>query len=283
MNRILAVARYQGIIDSKTVKTYVLLSMVVFTAIAYGYLLPRFASDYFFVYIRGTSAWMETTSAAYTTIATGLIAVLVGGMMTSDVLAEEFETGTISKLFSLPLHRKDIYLGKLLEKIILSAIFAIIFISLSIMCAYALSGAQGHIIWVPAFILALVLLYVSFASLGFVFGSVVKRSSFVFGVSLGIWILSVIVYGVIMFSTGPGLGSYLVPFMNSSMMPGSLLNYVLNPSGIMHFTFKVAQNSREFTTTNALFAKSTILISFLETLVILLAGLFMFSGKQIRG
>jgi ABC-2 type transport system permease protein len=283
MNRILAVARYQGIIDSKTVKTYVLLSMVVFTAIAYGYLLPRFASDYFFVYIRGTSAWMETTSAAYTTIATGLIAVLVGGMMTSDVLAEEFETGTISKLFSLPLHRKDIYLGKLLEKIILSAIFAIIFISLSIMCAYALSGAQGHIIWVPAFILALVLLYVSFASLGFVFGSVVKRSSFVFGVSLGVWILSVIVYGVIMFSTGPGLGSYLVPFMNSSMMPGSLLNYVLNPSGIMHFTFKVAQNSREFTTTNALFAKSTILISFLETLVILLAGLFMFSGKQIRG
>ncbi|MHB1439277.1 MAG: ABC transporter permease [Cuniculiplasma sp.] len=283
MNRILAVARYQGIIDSKTVKTYVLLSIVVFTGIAYGYLLPKFASDYFFVYVKGPSAWMETISASFTTIATGLTAVLVGGMMTSDVLAEEFETGTISKLFSLPLHRMDIYLGKLLEKIILSAMFAIIFVSISIISAYELSGTQSYIVWVPAFILALVLLYVSFASLGFVLGTMVKRSSFVFGTSLGIWILSVIVYGVIMFNTGLSLGTYLVPYMNSSMIPGSLLNYALNPSGITHFTFNVAQNSKEFTTTNALFARSTILISFLETLLILLAGLFMFNGKQVRG
>jgi len=281
MNKILAVARYQGVIDLRSAKTYVLLFMVILISIAYGYLLPKFAPGYFFIYTGGKSAWMDTISSAFTTIATGLTAVLVGAMMTSDVLAEEFETGSISKLFSLPMHRMDIYLGKLVEKLIISLVFAAIFVSISWISAYELSGSQGYISWTPVFVFAIVLIYLSFASFGFLLGSFITRSSFVFGLSFGFWVIFTILYGVIVFKFGANIASYSVPLINSSMLPGAIGQFAVNPLGVIHFSFHVAQSSRDFTITSVALLRSTALFSLLETFVILFIGLFIFVRREI--
>jgi ABC-2 type transport system permease protein len=283
MNRTLAVARYQALLDLKAVKTYVLLAIVVFLSLSYDYLLPKFASGYFFVYVRTTSAWMYTTSEIFTTIITGLMALFVGGMLGTDVMAEEFENGTISKLFSLPLHRSEIYLGKLLEKFLLSLLYGLLFITISIACAYILSGQQGYFVWSPVFLLGLTLLLIGFASLGFLLGTFIRQTSFVFGILFGIWVLFTVVYGIVTLKGGTLYETFAIPFVNMSLIPAAIHVYIIDPNKVLHFSYTALNSTTKLNVQAWKFAALIISSASIEVFFILLAGFIKFRKMELKG
>lgn len=283
MSALIGIVKYQAALDRRAPKTYVLLAIISFLALGYGFLLPKFASGYFFTYVKDSSAWMYTTSEIFNTIVIGLAGVFVGGFLGSDVIAEEFETGSAAKLFSLPVRRRDVYLGKLLEKVILATIFALLFVGVSIICAYTLSGPQGYFEWLPIFISGLVLLLISFASIGFLFGSIVKQTSFVFAIMFGIWIFFTAIYGIAVFKTGMSYATYAIPFANSSMIPGAIFQYATNHAGVLHFNFVVLGTSTEYIIQTWKYAALNVIFSLIEVTFILGLGLVMFRRMELKG
>lgn len=283
MKKIIAIAKYQASIDLRSGKTYVIFAAVLFLSTTYTYLIPKFARGYLFNYASSPYAWMETSSAIFTTIVSGLAAVLVGGLTGSDVLSEEFETGSISRLISLPIKRSDIYFGKLLEKLTLILTFSTIIVAIALLSSSLLTSSPGFLIWIVPFLISITLAFIAFTSLGFLFGPLLRRTSTVFGAIMGIWMLFIILYGITIYKSGMGIDTFAIPFFNAAILPTAVQSYVVNPSGVLHFTFYIASSSRSFTVSRLNFLVYTVLFSSLETALILALGFFIFLRKQILG
>lgn len=282
MSAITGIVKYQGVIDLKAAKTYVVLALVFFLAIAYGYLLPKFASGILFVYTKSSYVWMLTTSSIFVTVIAGLVGLLVGAFIGSDVIAQEFESGTIIKLFSLPIRRRDIYLGKFIEKFLFSLVLSLIFVLVAIICGYTFSGNQGYFQWLLPFTMGIVLLIIGFSSLGFLFGPLVRQSSFVFGIIFGISLFFMVIYGIIVSKVGYSYGTFAIPFMNMSLLPGSIMNYAINPSGIFHFVYTSFGNSRAYNISTWEYMILNVVFASIEILFILGLGFVLFGKAELR-
>lgn len=281
MIKIIALAKYQGTIDFRAGKTYVLFAMVVFLSIAYSYIIPKYAAGYLFDYVKSPYAWMETSSAAFTTIVAGLSAVLIGGLLSSDVLSEEFESGSISRLISLPVRRWEVYTGKLLEKMILALIFALIFVFIALLSSWLLAAPVGFKEWILPYLLGICLVFMCFSSIGFILGPLLKKTSIVFSATMGIWVLFIVVYGLSLFKIGMSVATFAIPFSNATLVPSALQSYAINSTGTFYFSFKVASSTRTFTLSRESYLLYTVLFTFAETLSVLFAGLFLFDRRQI--
>ena len=283
MSAIIGIVKYQVTIDTKAGKTYVAFGLVSFLAIAYGYLIPRFASGALFAYTKSSHAWMLTTSSVFVTVAAGLAGLFIGAFIGSDVIAQEFESGSIIKLFSLPIRRGDIYLGKFIEKLIFALILSLIFVVVAIICGHFLSGYQSYFQWLPAFIGGIVLLIAGFTSMGFLFGPLVRQSSFVFGIMFGVWIFFAVIFGIVAMKVGYGDGTFAIPFMNMTSVPSSIMNYAVNPSGILHLQYVSLGSSRHFSISAWKYMILNVIFASIEVLFIFGLGFAIFRKAEIRG
>ncbi|KAA8922164.1 ABC transporter permease [Thermoplasma sp.] len=132
MNKLYAVAKYELILDLRRRKGIAVFALVIFFAICYSYIIPRYANGAFFTYRPYDWDWMYTISEEFDSIVAGLFGLITGSLLALDAIAGEFEDRTISRLYSLPLRRFDIYAGKFVEKAAIIALFSLITIILSI-------------------------------------------------------------------------------------------------------------------------------------------------------
>lgn len=283
MSAIIGMVKYQAIIDIKAVKTYVVLGLVFLLAIAYGYLIPEFAPGTLFEYAKSSHVWMLTTSSIFVTVVAGLVGLLVGAFVSSDVIALEFESGSIIKLFSLPIRRRDIYLGKFIEKFIFIVILSLIFVVVALICGYFFSGPQSYFQWLPAFTLGIALMMAGFASMGFLFGSLARQSSFVFGIMFGVWIFFAVITGILIMKVGYGFGVFAIPFLNMTSVPSSIMNFAINPSEMFHLVYVSLGNSRDFNISTRKYMILNVIFSLIECLLILGLGFIIFRKSEIRG
>jgi len=283
MSAIIGIVKYQATIDMKAGKTYVAFGLVSFLAIAYGYLIPRFASGTLFEYTKSSHVWMLTTSSIFVTVAAGLAGLFIGAFIGSDVIAQEFESGSIIKLFSLPIRRRDIYIGKFIEKLIFALILSLISVIVAIICGYFFSGYQSYFQWLPAFIGGLILLIAGFTSMGFLFGPLVRQSSFVFGIMFGVWIFFAVIFGILVMKVGYSDGTFAIPFMNMTSVPSSIMSYAVNPSGIFHLQYVSLGTSRYFSISTWKYMILNVVFALIEVLFVFGLGFAIFRKAEIRG
>ncbi len=276
MNKLLSVIRYEGVLDSKKYKTYALVAMVIFISISFAYLLPHFAPGYFFSNPGGKGAWIFSSGTIFTSVATGLIAMLIGTTMSSDTISSEFESGTITRLFSMPVSRAGIYFGKLIEKYILSLLFSIIIVITSIVFSYYLYGNQFYLSWALFVIFTIPLVFMGFVSLSMMLGSIIRQPSLVFGIMIAIWIAMVFMATVIMFRVGFNYYINFIPITNNSVYISSLYPLITNPSGKIHLSYTVLNNvSKSYSLSLGLSAS-------IEALIFIFSGYYVFTKARIR-
>lgn len=283
MNSVIAVARYEALWDLRRFKTLILVSIAIFISVSFSYLIPKYANGAFQDYSGGPLSWMFSSSAIFTSIAIGFTAVITGGVMTTDTFAYEFDKGTMSRLFSMPVSRTSIFAGKILEKLLVCLIMGIIVVMVSYLCSISLFGAQMDATWIPAMILSVCLLFMSYASVGILLGTIVRQPSLIFGIVFGIWILALTLYTFLAFRLGFKLYFQAIPFLNGALLPNTIFDYVKNPGGSGNFSIGVFGNSsRSVLISNTSYLQYTLIACLLETVIILVLAALIFNRAKVK-
>ena len=271
--------------DLKRYKTYVLLFIVSISSFSFAYLIPEYSNGLFATYPGGPESWVFSSAVMFNSIATGFIAVITGGIMTTDTLAYELEKGTMMRLFSMPVSSNSIFFGKLIEKVILSFAFSVIIILSSVAGSTAVFGSQKYLDWIPVIIPSLMLLFMSYASFGMLAGTLVRQPGFIVGIVIGLWVLCLMVSVLLLFKTRFNLFYEAIPFVNASEVPSSLYGFIQNPHGMFTLTASVANSStRQISIPDVKYALMVIVSTLAETgfILSLAATIFRKSGEKVK-
>lgn len=283
MNKLFSIIMYEGLLDSKKYRTYALLTMVIFISVSFSYLIPHFASGTFFTNPGGKGAWIFSLGMIFTSITTGLIAMLIGTTMSSDAIASEFESGTIIRLLSMPVSRAEIYFGKLIEKYILSLIFSVIIVVITIPFSYYLYGIQSYLAWIIFIIAVIPLVFMGFVSISMLLGSTIRQPSLILGIMVAIWIATVVIATVLMFRIGFNYYINFIPITNNSTFLASLYPLITDPSGKIHLSYTVMGNvSKSYSLSPIKYTITLGLSAFIETLVFTFSGYYIFKNARVR-
>ncbi|CAC11869.1 conserved hypothetical membrane protein [Thermoplasma acidophilum] len=276
MNGLYSVIRYELNLDLRKKKAMAVFGMVVFFAVCFSLLIPKYANGTFFTYRPEAWDWMYTVAEEFDTIVAGLFGLITGGLLSVDSIAGEFENGTISRLYSLPINRWEIYFGKVIEKIAMFTILSLITIVLSISINTAVSGIQSDFSWLPYFILGYVLSLTSYAAISFMFGSAIKNSSLTFTALFAAWIFSDIAYFFIVFRHGFSLIIDAMPYINfSEVLPAGFLMF-LDHGGSISLTMQVLGSFKTYEVPASLYVASILASSIAELSLFLMLGYIVF-------
>lgn len=283
MNKIISVARYEAQWDLRRFKTYILIAIAVISSLSFSYLVPVYAKGVFQNYSGGPESWIFAISSMFVSFFIGFVALMTGGIMTTDTYAYEFDRGTILRLLSMPLSRRHIFLGKFLEKLLLCLVLSVVVVAVSFAGSYAAFGYQGYIDWVPVVTAILTLLFMSYASIGLVISTLLRQTSLAFGILFGIWILSFVIYSLLIFKVDFNLLFEAIPFHSGAMMPSSLYSYINNPLGTFDFREELFGSSTTIVKVAQLRYLETVLISTLaETIGLILVAYALFRRARVR-
>lgn len=142
---------------------------------------------------------------------------LIALLISHDAIVGEMERGTMLLLLSYPIGRKQVILGKFLGQLIILA-FATLFGygSAAVLLAFTGSGIDG-VSWLAflSLIWTSVLLGAVFIAIGFFVSAIVRERSTAAGISIGIWLLFVLIYdmallGLLVFDQGQLIGTALL-------------------------------------------------------------------------
>ena len=233
--RMWAVARYELTWDMRKKRTFVMLAVFLFSSVMIGYLVPviigKAAAANTFANATGNTWWVWVVYLVFNGLVAGLFPLLIGGFISTDTFASEFESRTITPLLSQPIRRMEVYVGKLLEKSILMLGVSVAFTAVSFLAAEASIGGQAHLGWYPWIILISFGAFLEFTALAFFLGSFIRSGSTLLGVMVAVFIGAIIVLGVASLAFGPQPWMLSFPVANVQELVYVAINYLSSPSG----------------------------------------------------
>ena len=129
---------------------------------------------------------------------TSLIAIAIGGSLFSS----EYEEGTSYILYSKPLRRRDIFVGKFLGGFILIAAITAIYFLLGIGVALAFYGVAKGLHAAPLIMLAAIYSQLLFYSLSYMLSQLLRRSLVAMVVAAGILIVAPAIQSILAMQAG---------------------------------------------------------------------------------
>ena len=242
LSRVWAVARYEMTWDLKKKRTYIIMILMILTAVSIGYVLPVLLGVTDLPTFFGLSwPWWElTVFLVFNEGISGLFPLLMGGFIATESIAAEFDKGTIVPLLSQPVRRWEVYLGKFLGKVVILLAVAVLLTAVSIGSAEASLGGQGDLLLFPVVAFVALATFIEYTSLAFFFGSFLKSSSQVFLVLLALLFGVTIGVGILGLKFGPQLWMNLIPVANVDNLLYACLAYLAAPSGSVPMIFNLA-------------------------------------------
>jgi ABC-type transport system involved in multi-copper enzyme maturation permease subunit len=235
-----AVARYELTWDLRKKRTYFILGLFLFTAFAFAYLLPTIAGKSITtarfnlgISVDSNLWWVNVVYLVFNTIMSGLFPLLIGGFISTDSLASEFDKNTIVPLLSQPIRRVELYAGKFLEKFFLLLVVSTLFTLLVLAASEAAVGAQAHLDMIPLVVFAEFGAFLEYAALAFFFGSFVRSGSMVLGILVGVFfgISSMVILLALQFGIQESM--FLLPVANADFLLNVMPYSIIQPSGNM--------------------------------------------------
>ena len=293
LGKIWAVARYELTWDLRKKRTYVVVGLFLFAALVYGYIFPIIfgksiatgQNDLGIVF--GTGLWWdEAVFLSFTTFMSGLFPLLIGGFLSADSLATEFDSGTIVPLFSQPVRRSEVYFGKFLAKFLLLLAVSVVFTLLVLVGSEASVGAQTHLDMLPLLVFAELGAFLEFAALTFFFGSLSRSGAMVLGILITVFFVitatTVIVFG---FLFGEQESMFFLPVANAEFLLKVIPWYVIQPWGVMvlqGYALGFGYTLPVVVTVDS--ALQYVMAGFAVTFVVpLAAGYYLFRRTEVKG
>jgi ABC-type transport system involved in multi-copper enzyme maturation permease subunit len=240
VSRTWAIARYELTWDLRKKRTYVVVGLFLFAAFVLGYLWPVIwgksvttAQLQLGISFGSGLWWAAAVFLAFTIFVSGLFPLLIGGFISADSLASEFDSGTIVPLFSQPVRRVEVYLGKFLAKVLLLLAVSMLFTLLVLALSEASVGAQTDLGMLPLVVLAEFGAFLEFAALTFFIGSFSRSGAMVLGVMLALFIVLPAPL-LLEFKFGTQEWMFLLPVANADFLLGHVIPwYIVQPGGVM--------------------------------------------------
>lgn len=240
IRKVWAVARYELTWDLRKKRTYIILSLFVFAALVFGYLLPTIVGKSIVTgtTLQGVSLgsdlwWVSVHNLAYNTFVSGLFPLFIGGFIAADSIGSEFDANTIVPLLSQPVRRAEVYAGKLLEKVLFLLVVSTVFTLLVVAGSEASLGAQSHLAMIPLVVLAEFGAFLEFTALAFLVGSLVRSGTTTLGVLITVFIL---ILGTVLTASlyaGEQEYMFLLPTVNADFLLKAVFYYIFQPFGVM--------------------------------------------------
>jgi ABC-type transport system involved in multi-copper enzyme maturation permease subunit len=214
--------------------------LFLFTALVYGYLLPIVAGKSFaaWIFLQGANTgsalwWIDAHNVAFNTFVSGLFPLFIGGFIAADSIGSEFESNTIVPLLSQPVRRSEVYVGKLLEKVLLLLVVSTVFTLLVVVGSEVSVGAQSHLEMIPVVVLAEFGAFLEYTALAFFIGSIVQSGTTTLGVMIAVFMLILGTVLVVSLQTGEQEYMFLLPTVNADFLLKAVFYSIFQPFGVM--------------------------------------------------
>ena len=235
-----AVARYELTWDLRKKRTYIVVGLFLFAAFVFGYLVPITAgksvtegqSDLGIIFGSGLW-WVEVAYLAFNTFMSGLFFLFIGGFISADSLASEFDHNTVVPLLSQPIKRVEVYLGKFIAKILLLLVVSVLFTLLVLAASEISIGAQTQLDMIPLLVFAEFGAFLEFAALAFFLGSFARSGEMALGLLITVFIMITAVAFVLGAKFGLQESMFLLPVVNADFLLNVIPYYIVQPWGVM--------------------------------------------------
>jgi ABC-type transport system involved in multi-copper enzyme maturation permease subunit len=234
------IARYELTWDLRKKRTFVVVGLFLFAALVFGYLEPAIAGKKITegqtepgVSFGGGLWWVAVVYFAFNLFMSGLFALLIGGFVSADSLASEFESNTIIPLLSQPVRRVEVYFGKFLAKLLLLLAVSLLFTLLELAGSEAAVGAQTHLDMFPLLVFAEFGAFTEFTALTFFFGSFSRSGAMVLGILVAVFIVMTAAVLILGLEFGLQEPMFLLPLANADFLLSVVPWYIFQPSGVM--------------------------------------------------
>jgi ABC-type transport system involved in multi-copper enzyme maturation permease subunit len=235
-----AVASYELTWDLRKKRTYIVLSLFLFAAFVFGYLLPTIVGKSIVTgtTLQGVSLgsglwWVNVHNLAFNTFVSGLFPLFIGGFVAADSIGSEFDSNTIVPLLSQPVKRVEVYAGKLLEKVLFLLVVSTVFTLLVIAGSEASVGAQSHLEMIPLVVFAEFGAFLEYTALAFFVGSLVRSGTTTLGILITVFILILGTVLTVSLYTGEQEYMFLLPTVNPDFLLKVIFYYIFQPFGVM--------------------------------------------------
>jgi len=238
--KIWVIARYELTWDLRKRRTYIVVGLLLFAAFVYGYLWPIIwgksittAQLQFGISFGSELWWVAAVFLAFTTFMSGLFPLLIGGFISADSLASEFDSGTVVPLLSQPVRRVEVYLGKFLAKLLLLLAVSVLFTLLVLAGSEVSVGAQTHLDMFPLLVFAEFGAFLEFAALTFFIGSFSRSGAMVLGVLITMFFMITLTVLVLALQFGEHESMFFLPVANGDFLLKVIPWYIVQPWGVM--------------------------------------------------
>ena len=168
------------------------LPLIIFTQISLDLTEEAKATMWVFGALGGQSLFIQ------------LVAIIIAG----GSMAEEYEHGTVDILLSKPIRKLEYMSGKFAGGFSLLVFIETLMVAIGVFLGFAFFGAQSNLQFAPLILGAIVYSSLLFFSLTFMFSEVIRKGTLAMLTTIGIFIASQILYGVLLalygFSVGGG-------------------------------------------------------------------------------
>lgn len=286
-----SIARYELTWDLRKKRTYIVLALFLFAAFYFGYLLPTLAGksvttgpSQLGVSITGDLWWVLAHNLAFNTFMSGLFPLVIGGFISADTLASEFDSGTIVPLLSQPVRRSEVYVGKLLAKVILLLGVSIAFTLLVLVGSEASIGAQSHLDMLPLLVFADFGALLEFTALAFFLGSFSRSGAMVLGILITIFFFVTAAVLVLGLQFGFQESMFFLPVANGDFLFTVIPWYVVQPWGVMVLQGNMLTAPTVPVVVTVISAMQYVVAGLAATVAVpLAAGYYLFRRAEVRG
>jgi ABC-type transport system involved in multi-copper enzyme maturation permease subunit len=285
-----AVARYELTWDLRKKRTYIVLGLFLFAAFYFGYLFPTISGklsttgpNQLGVSTSSDLWWVLVHNLAFNIFVSGLFPLFIGGFIAADAIASEFDNGTIVPLLSQPVKRAEVYVGKLLEKVLLLLAVSILFTLLVIAGSEVAVGPQSHLDMIPLVVFAEFGAFLEYTALAFLTGSLVRSGSMVLGILVAAFILILGTVLALSVQFGEQESMFFLPMANADFLLKVIPYYVIQPFGVMVLQGNVLTTSTLPVTVTVSSAMEYAVVGLLANLVVAFAaGYYFFRGAEVK-
>lgn len=280
--RVLAVSSYEFRWDIRKVRILAIIIFSVALVLTVGLVAPKTAGINN-LGIKSNLWWIGSINDVVVSFVSGIFPLIISVIISADSISWEFDKGTISSLFSQPVTRTEVYVGKFLEKVFVVLLISLLVTVSAIISSTISVGGQTSLSWAPIVFLLFALLTLSMVSVSFFLGTIVKSSGLMVGLLFVFFFAFVI--GTILTASynGFNMAMTFAPFFNTALVFQALSQYVINPAGTtkIPITFSSKSSSALVSTSNLF---SFVVIGLIVDLAIFLViGYILFRRSQIKG
>ena len=159
----------------KNIKRKIILTLLIlcFIVIALAVVLINYMCKVNIDIVRSLCSYKWYTIMSFPQFFISIISIAVGG----GLFSIEYENHTSNILYSKPLGRMDIFIGKFLGGFIIISAIILSFSVLSILTSYLVFNELKGVIYIPIIIASLIYSQLTYYSLSYMFSQILKRTN----------------------------------------------------------------------------------------------------------